>query len=72
MTFDQHPHVMALRIATVVYDCDLLLASDNLGTEDRMRITATRLKWLEEAKQRLIETKVVLHCTYEVLGLRTN
>lgn len=72
MTFDQHPHVMALRIAKVIYDCDLLLAAENLGAEDRIRITATRLKWLRVAKDKSIETKVVIHCTYEMLGLRIN
>jgi hypothetical protein len=72
MTFDQHPHDVANRIAKVVNDCDLLLASENLGTEDRIRVEATRLKWIQVAKQRRLETTVVFYLTHQVLGLRTN
>ena len=72
MTSNQHPSVMAFRIAKIIYDCDLLLASDNLDIDDRVRTLTTRAKWMHEAKLKGLETKVVLHCTYEVLGLRLN
>ena len=72
MTFNENPHVMAYRIAKIVHDCDVLLASENMAVDDRVKVSATRCRWLYEAKERDIETKVVLHCTYEVLGLRLN